>query len=94
MKFIKDKEKSILFAALIREKRFIKEHEDLKDLIPVVDKLEHYFINDKLFKNIYNKAINDVVNSFIEIANYKCWSGKFEIYDTDFNRFIEQLKEK
>lgn len=56
MKFIEDKEKSILLAAISREKRVIKEHPELAELIPVIEQIDYYFMYDRLFKKIYNEA--------------------------------------
>lgn len=67
MEFIKDQEKRILLSAISREKKVIKEHSELKELIPVIEQLDHYFMYDRLFKQIYNNALEDVVKIYNEM---------------------------
>mgnify|MGYP003293151583 CR=1 FL=1 len=64
MKFITDKEKSILLSAISREEKIIKEN-NLNDLIPVTKQLHYYFMYDRLFKSIYNKGKTDMRNELI-----------------------------
>lgn len=65
MEFIKDQEKRILLSALSHEKKLIKDHEELKPLIPVINNLEFYFMYDRKFKSIYNNALDDFKNKIL-----------------------------
>lgn len=71
MEFIKDQEKRILLSALSREKKVINEHEELAELIPVINQLDYYFMYDRLFKRIYNQALEELTRQlsvkFIEL---------------------------
>ena len=66
MEFIKDQEKRILLSAISREKKVIKEHKELAELIPVINQLDYYFMYDRLFKQIYNQALEDAKNRYRE----------------------------
>lgn len=68
MEFIKDQEKRILLAAISREKRVIKEHPELEELLPVIERLDHYFMYDRLFNRIYNQALEDMANKIKEYS--------------------------
>lgn len=58
MEFISNKEKRILLSAIVREKKIIEKNQ-YNDLIPVIEHLEYLFRYDRLFKKIYNLAIDD-----------------------------------
>lgn len=70
MEFIKDQEKRILLSAISREERVIKEHPELAELIPVIKQLEFYFMYDRLFKKIYNQALEDFINKVCALRIY------------------------
>lgn len=67
MEFIKDQEKRILLSAISREKKVIKEHSELKELIPIIEQLDYYFMYDRLFKSIYNQALEDFNKKMKEV---------------------------
>lgn len=87
MEFIKDQEKRILLAAISREKRVIKEHPELEELLPVIERLDHYFMYDRLFKRIYNQALED-----FEVKIKECCSIAGSCDYEDIERIKEQLK--
>lgn len=70
MEFIKDQEKRILLSAISREKKVIKEHPELAELIPVIEQLDYYFMYDRLFKKIYNQALEDFINKVCSLRIY------------------------
>lgn len=70
MEFIKDQEKRILLSAISREKKVIKEHPELAELIPVINQLDYYFMYDRLFKQIYNQALEDFINKVCKLRIY------------------------
>lgn len=87
MEFIKDQEKRILLSAISREEKVIKEHPELAELIPVIEQLDYYFMYDRLFKRIYNQALEDLLTNIT--YNY---AGEISI--KELQEEIELLKSK
>ena len=100
--WLSDKEKSILFSALTREKRVcIKVDKQLKQngqsLQSVCESLEYKFYYDRLFKKIEKQIREAAIDDFVKIVKEHDWNignrneNKF-IYGA-IDRIAEMLKE-
>lgn len=102
-KWLTDKEKSILFSALTREKEICKEIYDKKtyrepyedSLVSVIESLEYKFYYDRLFKQmekeIYIKAIEDFAEKIKDRVPFRVDDGE---YSDGFNNCSKKVLDR